>query len=223
MASEGARLSFRVCVVKVVLEVGRHRYLICLPIALLHFPVLPAGFFPSLERLLTQTHQLTQTCILLLEGLFHLRELLLVSKPLLRELGVDHFVGLPHLNCLVILDHDFVEAVPQSSDLAHHWMVVVAHLICDRTHFLGPLLQAVKLLPLCGCLGLQIVELASPDRQIFFYIALPFGVILGCLLGNCLLLELLLEHVVLLFQRVEYFRIFRLDLFATLHLGRLHP
>lgn len=59
-------LSFRVCIVNVVLEISCHRNLVCLATALLNFLELFAGLLPGFQGLLAQAHQLTQTCVFLL-------------------------------------------------------------------------------------------------------------------------------------------------------------
>ena len=80
--------------------------------------------------MLAEAHELAQARILLLETTLDLLELLLVAEALLGELGLYHFVRFLHLDRLVILNHDLVEAVAQNSNLAHHWVVIVVQLSC---------------------------------------------------------------------------------------------
>ena len=77
----------------------------------LNFLELLRGSFLRLGSLLAEAHELAQARVLLLETTLDLLKLLLVAEALLGELGLHHFVCFLHLDGLVVLDHDLVEAV----------------------------------------------------------------------------------------------------------------
>lgn len=146
--------------------------------------------------------------------------MLLVAKSFLRQLRVHHFVGPAHLHSLVVLDHDFVKAIAEDSDLAHHGVVVVVQVCRDGRHLVRPLLQRVELLPLGRCLALEIVELAPLDRQVFFNVSLAFRALSGLLGSHGLILELALKNFILLLKRVQGLLILRLLGLASFNLLR---
>ena len=87
--------------------------------------------FTSFGGLLAETHELAQARTLLLQAALDLLELLLVAQPLFGELCMDNFICLAHFYGLVVFNHDFVKAVAEDSNLAHHRMVIVVQVRRD--------------------------------------------------------------------------------------------
>ena len=109
---------------------------------------------------------------------------------------MNDLISLSHFDRFVVFDHDFVKAIAENPDLAHHRVVIVVELLGLAHGLIGALLQLVELISLSSCLALKIVKLAALDSQVLLDIALALVATSGFLGRHILLLELAIKNFV---------------------------
>ena len=132
---------------------------------------------------------------------------------------MNDLISLSHFDRFVVFDHDFVKAIAENSDLAHHRVVIVVELLGLAHGLIGTLLQLVELISLSSCLALKIVKLAALDSQVLLDIALALVATSGFLGRHILLLELAIKNFVFRLQSLECLLVLSLLLFAIIDLS----